>query len=71
MLTSQVSPVFKDLIETYAVYKAKTQESLVNGVALNPLIKENLSDLYTAFKEAITHRSAYPTYTYPFNPESA
>lgn len=69
-LTSQVSPVFRDLIETYAVFKAKMKESLVNGVDTTTLAKQNLSDLFTAFQEVVRNRSNYPVHVQPFNPES-
>lgn len=68
-LTAQVSPVFKDLIEAYAVYKAKMKESLVSGTNTTPLALQNLNDLFTAFKEAIAGRSDGPTAIKPFNPE--
>lgn len=68
-LTSQVSPVFKDLIETYAVYKAKMKESLVSGVDTSALAKANLNDLFAVFKEVIEGRSYSPTAVKPFNPE--
>ena len=68
-LTAQVSPVFKDLIEAYAIYKAKVKESLVNGTNTSALALQNLNDLFTAFKEAIPNRSASPSAIKPFNPE--
>jgi len=68
-LTSQVSPIFKDLIETYAVYKAKQKESLVSGVNTGALAKDNLNDLFASFKEVIEGRSYSPTAIKPFNPE--
>ncbi len=67
-LTSQVSPVFKQLIEMYAVYKAKLKESLVSGVNVQGPAVDNLKDLYGAFKESITNRSKNPTFITPFNP---
>lgn len=69
-MTTGVSPVFKDLIETYAVYKAKLRESAVSGANTYSGYKDNLQDLFIAFKEAISQMSANPTYTLPFNPES-
>lgn len=69
-LTSQVSPVFKQLIEMYAVYKAKLKQSMVSGVDLTALPKSNLAEIYGSFKNTITPRSAYPTFTVPFLPES-
>lgn len=68
-MTAQVSPVFKDLIEMYTVYKAKLKESLVGGTNLHAMAQDNLNDLYAAFKEAIVGRSKYPQFTQPFNPE--
>jgi hypothetical protein len=68
-MTSQVSPVFKDLIIMYAVYKAKLQESLVSGVNTYGPARDNLNDLFTAFKEAIPQRSHGVTAVKPFNPE--
>lgn len=69
-LTNQVSPVFKQLIIMYAVYKAKLSESLTNGVDMSALPKENLSQLYQLFKDTIAKRSKNPTYVQPFNPET-
>lgn len=68
-LTASVSPVFKQVIEMYAVYKAKVKESLVNGVNLSGVAKEHLDAVYSNFKESIRSRSKYPQYTNPFNPE--
>lgn len=68
-LTADVSPVFRDLIEAYAVYKAKVKESLVSGVNTSAVIKDNLNDLYTVFKDALNKRSACPTFVQPFNVE--
>lgn len=68
-LTAQISPVFKDLIQMYAVWKAKVKESLGTGVDTTAIAKSNLNDLYMAFKECIQLRSAAPTSTIPFNPE--
>lgn len=67
-LTSQISPLFKQVIEMYAVYKAKLKESMVNGVNMHSIPKENLTELYTQFKECINKRSASPEYVVPFNP---
>lgn len=68
-LTNQVSPIFKQLIEMYAVYKAKLKQSMVSGTDLTALPKENLAEIYGNFKNAITPRSAYPLFTEPFSPE--
>jgi hypothetical protein len=65
-----VSPIFKQLIEMYAVYKAKLKESLVNGVDTAALARQNLDSIYSQFKAVIVNRSKYPTFTVPFSPES-
>lgn len=69
-LTSQVSPVFKQLIEMYAVYKAKLKESMVNGTDLHSVPESNLNKLYILFKQSIQKRSKGPTYVAAFNPET-
>jgi hypothetical protein len=68
-MTAQVSPIFKQLIEMYAVYKAKLKESLVSGVATHKVAEDNLSDLVALFKDAIANRSKNPTSIIPFCPE--
>lgn len=68
-LTNQVAPIFSELIEMYAVYKAKLKESTVNGVTMQTGPAQNLADLYTQFKEVVNKRSQYPEYVVPFNPE--
>lgn len=68
-LTAQISPVFRDLIVMYAVYKAKLKESLVSGTNTYAPALQNLNDLFTLFKEAVVKRSSNPTYIQAFNPE--
>lgn len=68
-MTSQISPVFKQLIEMYAVYKAKLKQSMVSGTDLTALPRANLDEIYSNFKNTIMPRSAYPLYTDPFCPE--
>jgi hypothetical protein len=68
-LTNQVSPVFKQLLEMYAVYKAKLKQSMTTGVDLTAIPKANLDGIYANFKNTIYPRSAYPLFTEPFNPE--
>lgn len=69
-MTTQVSPIFKQLIQMYAVYKAKLRESMVNGVNLYDVPKSNVNELYVTFKDAIARRSRNPSSVVPFNPES-
>jgi len=68
-MTNQVSPVFKQLIEMYAVYKAKIKQSMVVGTDLTAIAKDNLEQIAKNFKDTITPRSAYPEFVVPYNPE--
>ena len=68
-LTTQVSPIFKQLIEMYAVYKAKLKESMVSGVDLTAIPKDNLAQMDKLFLETINKRSEYPEFIQPFSPE--
>lgn len=68
-LTNQVSPVFKQLIEKYAIVQAKKKQSMVNGTDLTAIAKADLSEAYVLFKNAINKRSVAPEYVVPFNPE--
>jgi hypothetical protein len=68
-LTNQVSPVFKQLIEKYAIVQAKKKQSMVNGTDLTAIAKADLSEAYISFKNAINKRSIAPEYVVPFNPE--
>lgn len=67
-LTAQLSPIFKQLVETYAVYKCKLSESYVNGGSMHVSVQAHLGDLYRAFQNAIVMRSKSPVYVQPFNP---
>ena len=69
-LTNQISPVFRDLIIMFAVYKAKLQESLTTGGSTHVNAKQELAELYTQFRDAIFLRSKSPQHTIPFNPET-
>lgn len=68
-MTANVAPIFAELIEMYAVYKAKMQESLVSGVDTSALAKANVGDLYQQFKNVIKNRSKYPQFIKPWSPE--
>lgn len=68
-LTDQVAPIFKQLLEMYAVYKAKLKESLVNGVNMHAIPQQHVAELYQNFKDAIWYRSKNPVFTVPYNPE--
>lgn len=68
-MTSQISPIFRQVVEMYAVYKAKLTESLVSGVRTSDIAAENLRDLLKQFREVAQKRSKNPTFILPFNPE--
>lgn len=69
-LTNQVSPVFKHVIEKYAIVQAKKKQSLVSGADVGVSIAQaDLNESYSNFKNAINKRSVAPEYVVPFNPE--
>jgi hypothetical protein len=68
-LSSNVAPIFAELVEMYAVYKAKMQESLVNGVDMSALAKANVAELYQQFTNLIKNRSKFPQFVKPWSPE--
>ncbi len=71
VMTSMVSPIFKQLIVMYACYKAKLRESMVNGVIVHQVPESCLTGLYKQFKESLPQRSKNPTAVVAFNPENA
>lgn len=68
-MSNQVSPVFKQLIEKYAIVQAKKKESLANGVDLMSVAAADLDASVKLFKDTINKRSMYPEWVVPFNPE--
>ena len=68
-LSANVAPVFSELVEMYAVFKAKTQQSLVNGSDMAIVAQKNLDMLYKQFVDLIKNRSKYPQYIKAFSPE--
>lgn len=67
--SNNMMPIFRQVIEMYAVYKAKMKESLVNGVDTTALAKQNLGDLYTQFKAVVQQRSKFPQFVKPWSAE--
>lgn len=67
-MTSDVAPVFRDLIIMYSVYQAQLAVSL-RGNALDTVSvsKSDLSDLYATFRDVIYSRSHAPDFVKPFN----
>ena len=70
-LTGQISPMFRQVIEMYCVYKAKLKESMVTGVNTFQIAAENLRDLSVQFKDLTKIRSKNPTFVVPFMPENS
>lgn len=68
ILTSGISPIFKELVVAYCVYKAKLKESSVRGGETYVPIQAHLADLYKNFKLAISARSKYPQFVLPHDP---
>lgn len=67
-MVSGISPVFKELVIMYAVYKAKVKEDLNNGGNNSAKAAGHLGDLYKQFKDAVSIRSKYPQFIKPFSP---
>jgi len=67
-MSSSVSPVFKEVIILYAVYKAKVKESLVTGTNTYQAVETLLASAYKDFQDAVTLRSHYPQFIKPFSP---
>lgn len=67
-MTSGISPIFKELVVMYCVYKAKLKESSVMGGNTFQAAQIHLADLYKNFKTAVSSRSKYPQYINPFDP---
>lgn len=69
-VSDNMMPIFRQVIEMYAVYKAKMKESLVNGVDTSALAKVNFSEVAKQFKDVVQQRSKYPQFVKAFCPES-
>ncbi len=70
-MSANVLPIFRQLIEMYAVYKAKLKESLVNGVDMTPVAQNNLNGIYKLFIDTVRNRSKYPQFIKSFNAENS
>lgn len=70
-MSNNMLPIFRQLIEMYAVYKAKLKESLTNGTDMTGVAQTNLNAIYKLFIDTVQNRSRYPQYIKAFNPESS
>lgn len=68
-LTGQIAPIFRQVIEAYALYKSKLVESMVSGQSVHKPAEENLAGILETFRESVQPRSKNPTAIIPFNPE--
>ncbi len=66
-LTPNLVPLFKQVVEMYAVYKAKVKESLVSGVDTSALAEKNLAQLYKQMVDSIKNRSKFPQFIQAWN----
>lgn len=69
-VSDNMMPVFRQVIEMYAVYKAKMKESLVSGVDTSVLAKANFNEVAKQFKDVVQQRSKFPQFIVPWHPES-
>lgn len=67
-MTVAISPLFKELVVMYGVYKAKMKDDLVNGSNTRGAAEAHLADLYNNFKHQVVDRSKFPLRITPFNP---
>ena len=67
-LTVQIAPLFRQVVESYAVYKAKFKESLVVGVNTYATAASHFADLFKQFRDLNQIRSKNPTAIVPWNP---
>lgn len=69
-VTTQISPMFRQSVATYMVYKAKWKESLANNIRVHDVAAALFQDLFKQFKDIASKRSRNPTAVIPFNPET-
>lgn len=68
-MSGNMLPIFRQLIEMYAVYKAKMKESLTNGTDMTTLAKDNFNSIYKLFIDTVRNRSNYPQFVKAWSPE--
>lgn len=67
VMTSSISPIFKELVVKYACYQAKLKESSVQGGNTYEAIERHLSGLVDQFRSSVANRSKYPQSIKPFD----
>ena len=68
IMTSGISPMFKELIVMYTVSKAKLKDAISGGGSGLEIANSHRDDLFRAFKHQLSERSKAPQYTTPFEP---
>lgn len=68
IMTSGISPLFKELIESYVVAKAKLADSLSGGGQGYELANSRMVDLFKQFRHQLSERSKAPQYISPYEP---
>lgn len=69
LASTNMMPIFRQVIEMYAVYKAKMKESLVNGVDTSVLAKANFGEVAKQFKDVVQQRSSFPQFVKAWSAE--
>jgi hypothetical protein len=68
LMTSGISPLFKQVVVAYAVTEAKRKDDLVTGGNSRTAAESHLSDLWTNFRHQVSERSKAPQYIRPYAP---
>lgn len=68
-LHADIAPTFQELIEMFAVYKAKLKESLVTGANTYSGAVDHVTMLTQQLRDIMSKRSMGPTFVQQWNPE--
>lgn len=68
VLDSGLNPLFKELVVSYIVAKAKLTDDLNGGGSGYQLAAQRFADLFAQFKHQLSERSKAPTYITVFEP---
>ncbi len=67
-MTSGISPIFKELVVMYAVFKAKLKDDLNNGTNTRTAVESHLAGLYANFKHQVEERAKSPQFISNYDP---
>lgn len=68
VMTNGISPLFREMITMYIVYKCKLKDDLSGGGNTRSPAVEHFGDLYKNFKHQLLERSKAPQYITVFEP---